>query len=115
MTMKRAALGVHKRIIAHRKRTSPAYAQLAEAPTEFREHFIASLPVRDRKYAAKRIEEEATNLALRRMANNELDPYPYIHEHEGCFVHGQRTNTQDAHDVFQPREGFVADENAYQE
>lgn len=116
MTMKRAARSVRKGIYEHHKRTSPVYEQMAEAPPEFREQFLHSFrnPL-TRRYAAKRIETAVQDIALRRMANEELDPYPYVHEHEGCFVHGQRSDTQDAHDVFQPREGYVTDESAYQE
>lgn len=115
MTMKREARRVRKAIFEHQKRTSGIYAEMAEAPIEFREHFLGTFRnVLVRKYAAKRIEEAVTDLALKRMANNEHDPFPYVHEHPGCIVNGQRTNEQDAHDVFSPREGFVADEEAYQ-
>lgn len=116
MTMKKGARSVRKGIFEHQKRTSPIYEQMAEAPVEFREQFLHSFrnPL-VRRYAAQRIESAAQDIALRRMANAELDPYPYVHDHVGCIVHGQRTDTQDAHDVFQPREGFVNDESAYQE
>lgn len=116
MTMKKGARSIRKGIFEHKKRNSRIYAELAEAPIAYREAFLASLPnVLVRRYAAQRMEDAATDIALARMANNELDPYPYEHQHEGCIVNGQRTDTQDAHDIFAPREGFVADPNAYQE
>lgn len=118
MTMKKAARSVHRGIFEHRKRTSLAYEQLAHAPGEVAEHFLDGIrnPL-IRRYAASRIEEARTDVMLKRVVSEELDPFPYIHEHDGCIVNGQRTNVQDDHDVFSPRVemGFVADESAYQE
>lgn len=105
---------VRRLIHEHRKRTSSIYADVAMWSAEQRAAFLSDLrnPL-ERKYVAQRIEEAVADIALKRMVNNELDPFPYEHAHEGCAMHGLRTNVKDEHDVFNPREGFVTNESAY--
>lgn len=115
MTMKKGARSVRKGIFEHQKRTSEVYEQMAHAPEEFRASFLQSFrnPL-VKRYAAKRIEEAVTDLALKRMADNELDPLPFIHDHGNCPVSGFRFPEQDSeHEVFAPREGYVANREAY--
>lgn len=115
MTMKKGARSIRKGIFEHKKRTSGIYAELAHAPEDYREHVLSTFqnPL-VRKYARARVEEEVTNLALARMANEELDPTPFEHQHEGCPIYGYRFPEPDSdHDIFSPREGYVTNREAY--
>ena len=118
MTMKKGARSIRKGIFEHKKRTSPIYEQLAHAPLEYAEHFLRDIqnPL-VRRYARERIETHRTDVVLNRVVHEELDPLPFVHEHEGCMVHGQRFDEQGEHDVFAPRVelGFVGEPSAYQE
>jgi hypothetical protein len=113
MTMKKGARSVHKGIFEHRKRTSPVYAEVAAAPEFVQEAFLAKFSnVLTRKYAAARIQDAQMDVALARI--DQLDPYPYVHEHEDCPYSGIRSGTPEGdHARFKPRDGFITDRGAY--
>jgi|SRR6478736_3375261 len=97
----------------HRLRNSPVYAELAVAPAMVRHHWLSTLlnPLQ-RRYAEGRINDAMMDIALSRI--DQLDPTPFMHQHEGCPVFGARSAEQESeHDVFAPREGYITDPEAY--
>lgn len=108
------AYRLRKSIYNHQLRTSEIYAELADAPQSIQHAFLHTLSNRlTRRYVSMRIMDAMMDLALTRL--DELDPVPFEHVHEGCFLHEARgeQSEDDEHDVFKPRLGYISDPEAY--